>query len=109
MKEVGFIVMLTACDRYRHQHTRIKGRVIKFTVQYETKIDQKWFPVVRFDTAHGFAHRDLLDVRGVKKKTPVFAKDFNEALIFAEADIKSNWKMYKERFIREIKYEDNGG
>ena len=100
--------MLTAEDRYRHQHIRIKGQIIKFMVQYETKVTQKWLPVVRFDTSHGFAHRDLLNGRGEKKKTPIFARDLNEALIFAETDIKSNWKMYKEQFLRSLPYENNG-
>jgi len=107
MKTVDFLVMLTFTDRYRHQHTRLRGKIIKFKVQYETKIGSNWFPVVRFDTSHGFAHRDLLDVKGRKKKTPIFAKNLNEALIFAEADIKSNWQMYKAQFVRGMKNEEN--
>ena len=31
------------------------------------------------DTRHGFAHRDLLDKKDRKRKTPVFAKDYSEA------------------------------
>ncbi len=108
MKNVEFVVMLTFRDRYRHQHTRLRGKIIKFKVQYETKVGETWFPVVRFDTSHGFAHRDLLDAKGGKRKTPIFAKDFNEALIFAEADIKSNWQIYKERLMRGMKGENNG-
>jgi hypothetical protein len=104
MKNVEFLVMLTAEDRYRHQHARLRGKIIKFSVQYETKVGQTWLPVVRFDTSHGFAHRDLLDAKGGKRKTPIFAKDLNEALIFAEADIKSNWHMYKEQFLRSINH-----
>jgi hypothetical protein len=33
------------------------------------------------------------------KRTPILAKDYSEALTFAEYDIKSNWKMYKEHFM----------
>ena len=102
-REVDFMIMLSHDDRYRHQHVRLKGKVIRFSVQYETKVGHRWFPVVRFDTSHGFAHRDLIDGRGEKRKTPVFARDVNEALIFAELDIKSNWKMYKDRFLRSLK------
>jgi len=96
-KEVNFMVMLSPDDRYRHQHIRVKGKVIRFSVQYETKVD------LRFDTLHGFAHRDLIDGQGEKIKTPIFARDFNETLIFAESDIKSNWKMYKDRFLRSLR------
>jgi hypothetical protein len=105
MKKVEFTIMLTAHDRYRHQHTRVRGKILKFKVQYETKVGRRWFPVVRFDTSHGFAHRDLMDSKGRKRKTPIFAKNFNEALTFAEADIKSNWTMYQEHFLRGMKDE----
>jgi hypothetical protein len=105
MKTVEFTIMLTVHDRYRHQHTRHRGKILKFKVQYETKVGHRWFPVVRFDTSHGFAHRDLIDSKGKKRKTPIFAKNLNEALTFAEADIKSNWTMYKDHFLRGIKDE----
>ena len=61
--------------------------------------------MVRYDTEHGFAHRDLLDINGNKQKTPMFTKDYNEALTFAEYDIKSNWKMYKQGFLGDVKNE----
>jgi len=56
-------------------------------------------PVVKYDTEHGFAHRDILDKKGNKHKTPIFARDYNEALTFAEYDIKSNWILYKKAFL----------
>lgn len=100
MKEVKFTIMLTLEDRYGHHHVRLKRAVLSFKVQYETKVEGKWRPVVRYDTRHGFAHRDLLDRRGNEQKTPLFTQDYNEALTFAEHDIKSNWNEYKERFLR---------
>ena len=102
MKEVTFTVMLTPEDRYRHHHVRLKGDVLSFVVQYEIKLEGTWFPVVRYDTRHGFAHRDILDKKGRKQKTPIFAKDYNEALTFAEYDIRSNWRIYKQQFLRGI-------
>ncbi len=68
MKEAVFTVMLTSEDRYRHHHLRFKKDVLGFVVQYETKLEGKWLPVVRYDTQHGFAHRDLLDRRGRKQR-----------------------------------------
>ncbi len=76
-----------------------KGKVMFFRVQYETKIDNEWHPVVRYDTAHGFAHRDLITLKGEIVKTPLFNQDFNDALTFAESDLKSNWEYYKKRFL----------
>ena len=102
MKEAAFTVMLTSEDRYRHHHLRLKRDILGFVVQYETKLEGKWLPVVRYDTQHGFAHRDLLDRKGKKQKTPVFAKDYGEALTFAEYDIRSNWKIYKQYFLEGV-------
>jgi len=99
IKEVKFIVMLTLEDRYRHYHVRFKGDVLNFIVQYETRFKGQWLPVVRYDTEHGFAHRDLLNKKGNKHKTPIFTRDYNEALTFAEYDIKTNWKSYKRTFL----------
>jgi hypothetical protein len=102
IKEVEFTVMLTSDDRYRYIYVRFKGNVLSFVVQYEIRLEGKWFPVVRYDTEHGFAHRDLLDKNGNKQKTPMFTKDYNKALTFAEYDIRSNWKIYKRAFIGGI-------
>jgi len=46
-------------------------------------------------------HRDLLDRRGQALKTPLFNQDLNDALTFAENDLKANWTSYKERFMEE--------
>ncbi len=77
-----------------------KGKVVFFRVQYETRIGDVWYPVVRYDTAHGFAHRDLLNLKEKIEKTPLFNQDFYDALTFAENDLKSNWEYYKKRFLK---------
>lgn len=99
MRAIEFVVMLTPDDRYRHRHKGFRGNVLSFIVQYETRLEGEWFPVVRYDTEHGFAHRDLPDRKGNIRKTPMFTQNYNEALSFAEYDIKSNWRMYKQAFI----------
>ena len=106
LKEARFTAMLTPEDRYRHYHVRFKKDVISFMIQYETKLEGTWLPVVRYDTRHGFAHRDLINKKGKKQKTPIFARDYNEALTFAEYDIKSNWKIYKHAFLGGIENEN---
>lgn len=77
-----------------------KGDVTSFTVQYETLIGNRWIPVVRYDTAHGQAHIDFLDLQGRKigKRELGFFFPFNEALQWCLEDIDANWKLYKERF-----------
>jgi len=95
-----YVIRLGPRDRYRHVHIRVRDRVVFFRVQLETLIGEEWMPVVRYDTAHGFVHRDLLDRRGNAIKTPLFNQDLNDALTFAENDLKTNWVSYRERFRR---------
>jgi hypothetical protein len=41
-----------------------QGQGVDFTVQLECWIEDRWRPAVRYDTAHGQAHRDTLDWEG---------------------------------------------
>jgi len=100
VSEVEYLIRLGPADRYRHKHVREKGRIVSFSVQLETMVENQWCPVVRYDCAHGFAHRDLLHLDGMVTKTPVFIHDYNDALTFAESDLKENWTVYKERYLR---------
>ena len=100
-KEVEYVVRLSRTDRYRSRHIRERSRIVRLVVQYETQIGDTWHAVVRYDTAHGMAHRDLLTLGGKVTMSPIFTRDYNEALTFAENDMKANWTLYKERFLRD--------
>jgi hypothetical protein len=98
--ETDYVVRIGPEDRYRHLHVRRHGKITFFRLQYETKVKDDWFPVVRYDTAHGFVHRDLMNYKGIViSKTPLFNQDYNDALTFAENDLKLNWEYYKKRFL----------
>jgi len=95
--------MLTDSDRKRHEHIVEKGKVTGFVVQYEIFFEEKWVPVVRYDTAHGYAHKDLINPDGSIKKIFMGLADFNEALTLADKDINENWERYKNKYFRRIK------
>lgn len=97
-----YVIRLGPEDRYRHLHVRAKRSIVLFRLQYETRVRGKWLPAVRYDTAHGYAHRDLLDAKGRVTKTPLFNLGFNDALTFAESDLKANWLKYKRAFLEEL-------
>ena len=67
-----------------------KGIILEFVVQYEAIISGKWKPVVRYDTAHGFAHKDVMTKEGKTIKQPFFFENFNLALTYATIDLKTN-------------------
>jgi hypothetical protein len=89
-KETAFIYPLSEEleDRLRVSTFREKAAVVKFVVQYEALINDSWRPIVRYDTSHGFAHKDIIHYRGEVDKQPLFFQDFNIALTFAIQDLK---------------------
>ena len=103
MKNKTYIFMLSDKDRKRHEHMIDKGQVSGFVVQYEILIKNNWMPVVRYDTAHGYAHKDFMNPDGTKEKIFMGMVDFNEAMTMADKDINENWGRYKDRYFRRMK------
>ena len=52
-------------DGIRVRFSTVRGTVSGSVLQYEAWIEERHRPVVRYDTAHGFPHRDLLDWEGM--------------------------------------------
>ena len=71
--------------------------MLKFTLQLEVQTKGKWRAVIRYDTAHGYAHIDRFNLQGERRKERL-RLNFPEALTRAERDIKQNWPTYRERF-----------
>ena len=42
--------------------------MVEFVVQLEVEVRDAWKPVIRYDTAHGYAHIDRYNLRGRSKK-----------------------------------------
>jgi acyl-CoA thioesterase FadM len=77
------------------------GQVLRFVVKLECRFnsDEDWTPVVRYDTAHGFAHCDRLHPYQEPEKIPMATIDYyNEALNFAMSDLANNWVEYRKRY-----------
>jgi len=71
-------------------------------VHYEALIDEKWRAIVRYDSRHGFAHRDVIRPSGDQDKYPPF-EDLGVAMTYGEQDIEDRWEWYRKR------YEDRRG
>lgn len=67
-------------------------------VQLEIYHKEVWKEVVRYDCAHGFAHRDSYSLQGKYVKEELHIS-FEDALTLADEDIDDNWEKYKEKFI----------
>ena len=104
-REVSFLYPLSSDlrDRLRVTTWIAKGLVTRFVVQYEAMIDNEWRPIVRYDTVHGFAHRDLLHPSGETDKQPLYLPSLNLALTFAIQDLKMMWSRYRAGYEEELR------
>lgn len=105
MKETSYEKFL---DEFERERVRMKihvekGNLIDIVVQYESFINDKWRPIVRYDCSHGFFHRDVMKPNGEKEKQLIAITKLKDALSYAEQDIKDRWEFYKERFTKNLK------
>ena len=78
-----------------------RGEVLRYVVQYETVVEGKIYPVVRYDSAHGYPHRDLLDWNGnVVERIWLAPVDYGAAATEAIAALDRDWPQPREAFLR---------
>ena len=73
--------------------------VVAFAVQYETMVEGVPVSIVRYDTRHGMPHRDTLNRRGEVIDKLWLRMSNADALDFAIADLRKNWRRYKATFL----------
>lgn len=78
------------------------GNVSGFVIQLEITIDDRVYPMVRYDSAHGQPHRDILDAAGQVIAKEWLPFDFKRASDYAHTDIRANWRQYREDFLRRM-------
>lgn len=100
MIEKSYVLIVGATDRIRVWFKKDRGKIIEFVVQYETLVRSKWQAVIRYDTAHGAPHTDVIRPDGTKEKRLLHFPNFNDAFSYAEEDIKANWEQYRQRYFR---------
>jgi hypothetical protein len=104
MNKVEFFIALgnKDTDRLRFRFNKDKGVIIDLVIQYEILINEKWKPVVRYDCAQGFFHRDRISPDVSAEKKIIDVPDLNYALQFARQDIEDRWEWYREQFIKLV-------
>lgn len=103
MRTVDFRRLFDEENAARVRFVLERDMVIEFVVQLECAFGGDWLPTVRYDTAHGFAHRDMLHPFNPTLKTEMPVKDFNEGLTFAIRDLTANWEKYRARYEQWLK------
>ena len=82
----------------------VGGYIVNFAVKLILKYEDKLCEIVRFDSAHGCPHKDILNIHGmIKRKIWYEFLDNKQALDMAIKDIKDNYELYVRRFIEWLK------
>ena len=95
-----FVIALTLDDEILVHLQRESGAVVKFSVQYRARIRGEWQPLVRFDTAHQHAHKDICYPDGAQETQELELDNYGIALTHALRDVKMQWEFYRERYER---------
>ena len=90
---------LTEDDKIFIRFRSEKGIIKSFTVQYATKIQQRWRTVRRYDTAHSLAHIDIYSVRkkGKVRQIPILG-EYGNILTDAIDEVRQDYQLMKEYF-----------
>lgn len=105
-KEYVYYFTLERQDRFRYYHYLARGRILRFRIQYEARIGGNWHAIVRYDTAHGRPHKDILRPDGSQRKVEFYGYSGEEVLTLGERDIKVNWQRYRAEYEREMESDD---
>lgn len=81
-----------------------RGQVTVFTLQLEFLVDDEWLPAVRYDTAHGEAHIDLIDPSGLQYDKVWLGETapFNALLTLIEDELEEDADEHRQRFHRQL-------
>jgi hypothetical protein len=104
MKEIDYLFEFEEGNRLRVYAALERGKAHYFRVQYEAFIGGEWTPLVRYDTAHGFAHRDLLHPDGTQEKLPMLVTPYAKAFTAAICDLKRFWTVYRRDYETELRH-----
>jgi len=81
-----------------------RGGVTQFVVKYNSRINDNWIEVIRYDSGHECPHKDILSPEGrVLRKVWFDYLDNAQALTLAIQDLKENYEFYRARFFKWLK------
>lgn len=102
--ETNYFRQLTKEDLIFVEFKTDRGKIVSFTVKLVCTIHGRQYDVVRFDSAHGCPHKDILDTSGhVMRKVWYDYLSNSQALTMAVDDIEESCEFYRERFIKWLR------
>ncbi len=79
---------------FRIDKKSVTGFVIQIEIRCTAEGKELWKPVVRYDHAHGFIHRDMIASDGSKTKYKLGTQDTKDAIVLAIEEIRENLNLW---------------
>lgn len=98
-----FVVALTSNDLIDVKLEVENNKVVGFSINFRTKMEESFFEVYRVDTAHGFLHEQRYWITPEPIPIPAMGKDLNEIFNFYLEQIKQNFERYKKYYVDRMK------
>jgi hypothetical protein len=77
-----------------------RGKTTAFRVALLSEVDGQTCCITRYDTAHGYAHRDVIGLtEGLRGKIPCPTMSHDKAFQYALRDIQTNADIYLADFL----------
>jgi hypothetical protein len=84
-----------------------QGILVRYVVKLVIKQTDRYHEVIRFDSAHNCPHKDIIGNDGkVLRKVWFELLDNKQGLDLAIKDLKDNYEMYVERYLKWQKKSD---
>lgn len=98
----SYTIPLSDEDRLYCRFQQRRGRLINFVIQYHSKTPKCWRTVIRYDTKHSFAHRDIYaySKKGkIRREVLGKGRDYKKIATEAQKYIKEYYRSIKENFM----------
>lgn len=101
MPQKDWLIWLDHSCRIECERITRGGKVVSFRLVLLADIAGTTHCVTRYDTAHGFAHQDILAFGGaVLEKIPMREADFTLAFQAAYHDVVENYERYMREYLK---------
>lgn len=111
-EEKAFRIPLTHRDaliiRMRFKRVDGKKMVSEFALTYHAEIDESWYEVIRYDTAHGYleVHKLWRSPEGIR--LPDEGIPYDDLLVKYRNDIRDHYVRYRELMARKLREGSSG-
>lgn len=96
-KKAKSFIILPHTQKIRFRNLFRINEELSFVIQLEVEPKTgEWRPLVRYDCAHGFCHRDFIYSNGHKEKLPT-GQNLNVSIAIGIDDLKQNLKSHVEK------------